>query len=220
MARFGEILAELRQDRGLTQETLARVLFVTAGTISNYENSAHFPDIEKLTALADFFDVPLDYLLGRCASSLPPGTLDEPLVPGVPSKSAGRVIAEIRALPSERQRAPAAGPARHDAGDGGGAGTESFSRKYRRFTRRCLPLEALAAPERRPIGESGSSLPPGHRAGFDRPGFFIPPCRARGRTPPARAGRKGAARPAARQGRPGSSRAADGAGVRAPHRGT
>ena len=79
MARFGEILAELRQDRGLTQETLARVLFVTAGTISNYENSAHFPDIEKLTALADFFDVPLDYLLGR--------------------------IAEIRALPSERQRA-------------------------------------------------------------------------------------------------------------------
>ena len=54
MARFGEILAELRQDRGLTQETLARVLFVTAGTISNYENSAHFPDIEKLTALADF----------------------------------------------------------------------------------------------------------------------------------------------------------------------
>ena len=43
MARFGEILAELRQDRGLTQETLARTLFVTAGTISNYENSAHFP---------------------------------------------------------------------------------------------------------------------------------------------------------------------------------
>ena len=75
MTRFGEILAELRQDRGLTQETLAKVLFVTAGTISNYENSAHFPDIEKLTALADFFDVPLDYLLGRCASSLPPGTL-------------------------------------------------------------------------------------------------------------------------------------------------
>ena len=52
MTRFGEILAELRQDRGLTQETLAKVLFVTAGTISNYENSAHFPDIEKLTALA------------------------------------------------------------------------------------------------------------------------------------------------------------------------
>lgn len=49
--------------------------------------------------------MPLDYLLGRCASSLPPGTLDEPLVPGVPCKSAGRVIAEIRALPSERQRA-------------------------------------------------------------------------------------------------------------------
>ena len=46
MARFGEILAELRQDRGLTQETLARVLVVPAGTISNSENSAHVPDIE------------------------------------------------------------------------------------------------------------------------------------------------------------------------------
>lgn len=68
MARFGEILAELRQDRGLTQETLAKVLFVTAGTISNYENSAHFPDIEKLTALADFFDVPLDI----CSGGAPP----------------------------------------------------------------------------------------------------------------------------------------------------
>ena len=91
MTRFGEILAELRQDRGLTQETLAKVLFVTAGTISNYENSAHFPDIEKLTALADFFDVPLDYLLGRCASSLPPGTLDEPLVLEYAAKT-GRVV--------------------------------------------------------------------------------------------------------------------------------
>lgn len=104
MTRFGEILAELRQDRGLTQETLAKVLFVTAGTISNYENSAHFPDIEKLTALADFFDVPLDYLLGGALQPAA-GTLDEPLVPACRCKSAGRVIAEIRALPSERQRA-------------------------------------------------------------------------------------------------------------------
>ena len=217
MTRFGEILAELRQDRGLTQETLAKVLFVTAGTISNYENSAHFPDIEKLTALADFFDVPLDYLLGRCASA---GYAGRAACAGCAEQVGGAGDrGDPRALVGASAR-PAAGPARHDAGDGGGAGTESFSRKYRRFTRRCLPLEALAAPERRPIGESGSSLPPGHRAGFDRPGFFIPPCTARGRTPPARAGRKGAARPAARQGRPGSSRAADGAGVRAPHRST
>ena len=88
LARFGEILAELRQDRGLTQETLARVLFVTAGTISTMKTVRTSRRHEKLTALADFFDVPLDYLLGRCASSLPPGTLDEPLC--------GRAIASRR----------------------------------------------------------------------------------------------------------------------------
>ena len=35
MAQFGEILAELRQDRGLTQRDLAKLFFVTPGTISN-----------------------------------------------------------------------------------------------------------------------------------------------------------------------------------------
>ena len=58
MAQFGEILAELRHDKKLTQEQLGKIIFVTTGTISNYENNVHFPDVEKLEALADFFDVP------------------------------------------------------------------------------------------------------------------------------------------------------------------
>ena len=44
MAQFGEILAELRQDRGLTQRDLAKLFFVTPGTISNYEKGRHLPD--------------------------------------------------------------------------------------------------------------------------------------------------------------------------------
>ena len=55
MAQFNELLVELRQDRKMTQEDLAKVLFVTSGTISNYENGVHLPDIEKLISLADFF---------------------------------------------------------------------------------------------------------------------------------------------------------------------
>ena len=47
MANFGELLAELRQDRHLTQDQLAKIIFVTAGTISNYENNMHFPDVEN-----------------------------------------------------------------------------------------------------------------------------------------------------------------------------
>ena len=65
MATFGELLAELRQDKGLTQKQLGRVLSVSTGTISNYENGVHYPDLEKLVALADYFQVSTDYLLGR-----------------------------------------------------------------------------------------------------------------------------------------------------------
>lgn len=66
MRKFGEILAELRQDHKLTQKDLAQEMFVSVGTISNYENGVHYPDVEKLISLADFFDVTTDYLLGRC----------------------------------------------------------------------------------------------------------------------------------------------------------
>ena len=48
VATFGELLAELRQDKGLTQKQLGRVLSVSTGTISNYENGVHYPDLEKL----------------------------------------------------------------------------------------------------------------------------------------------------------------------------
>lgn len=65
MKCFGEILARLRQDHRMTQAELAKIIFVSSGTISNYEKSVHYPDIEKLVALADYFDVSVDYLLGN-----------------------------------------------------------------------------------------------------------------------------------------------------------
>ena len=45
MAQLGDILAELRQERGLTQKELGQVLCVSTGTISNYENGVHLPDL-------------------------------------------------------------------------------------------------------------------------------------------------------------------------------
>lgn len=42
MAEFGDLLSELRRDKKLTQEELARELFVSPGTISNYENNVHY----------------------------------------------------------------------------------------------------------------------------------------------------------------------------------
>ena len=75
MAEFGELIAELRQDRGLTQKQLGKILSVSTGTISNYENGVHYPDLEKLVTLADYFQVSTDYLLGRTGYS---GAVQQP----------------------------------------------------------------------------------------------------------------------------------------------
>lgn len=72
MASFGEILAELRQDKHLTQKNLAEYLHVSPGTVSNYENNVHLPDMEKILILAEYFDVTTDYLLGRTPYNISP----------------------------------------------------------------------------------------------------------------------------------------------------
>ena len=102
MAQFNELLVELRQDRKMTQEELAQVLYVTSGTISNYENGVHLPDIEKLISLADFFDVTTDYLLGRCASRLSPDALDKIVIE---ERTVGDLIQEIQTFSPERNHA-------------------------------------------------------------------------------------------------------------------
>lgn len=38
MAEFGDILEELRKDKGMTQKDLSEIIYVTTGTISNYES--------------------------------------------------------------------------------------------------------------------------------------------------------------------------------------
>lgn len=63
--KFGDILSELRKDKGLLQKNLAQKLNVSVSTVSNYETNAHFPDIHTLIELSDFFEVSVDYLLGR-----------------------------------------------------------------------------------------------------------------------------------------------------------
>lgn len=101
MAQFGELLAELRQDRGMTQKDLAQILFVSVGTISNYEKGKHLPDVEKLVALAEFFNVTTDYLLGRCSSNLSPDVFEEVLPSGI---SVGCFIQDVKNITPERQQ--------------------------------------------------------------------------------------------------------------------
>ena len=102
MRKFGEILAELRQDRKLTQKDLAQEMFVSVGTISNYENVVHYPDVEKLISLADFFGITTDYLLGRCRVDISPDIFDEVIIG---EKHLGYLIEDIRSITPNRKQA-------------------------------------------------------------------------------------------------------------------
>ena len=62
---FGELLVKLRTEKKIFQKELASYLNVSIGTISNYENGIHTPDLATLCRLADYFNVSTDYLLGR-----------------------------------------------------------------------------------------------------------------------------------------------------------
>ena len=62
---LGKRLKELRDEQGLTQEEVANAIGVEAGAYSNYERGTRTPDVQKLTALADFYRVTIDYLCGR-----------------------------------------------------------------------------------------------------------------------------------------------------------
>lgn len=80
---FGEILAELRQDRGLLQKDVAAIINVSVSTVSNYETGAHYPDVESMMKLAEYFDVPIDYLLGRTNFRLNFSEMNKPLQEGI-----------------------------------------------------------------------------------------------------------------------------------------
>lgn len=71
-------LKMLREERGICQKELALYLNVTIGTVSNYENGIHSPDLDTLCRLADFYGVSTDYLLGRTRYRAPL-TLDQPI---------------------------------------------------------------------------------------------------------------------------------------------
>lgn len=64
MNTIGNIIRELRREIGCTQNQLADILGVTQDSISLWENDKRVPDTQYIIAMAKFFDVTTDYLLG------------------------------------------------------------------------------------------------------------------------------------------------------------
>lgn len=58
-------LKELRVNQNLTQSDVAVALGFTSQAIANYEKGKREPRIQELITLANFFNVSIDYLVGR-----------------------------------------------------------------------------------------------------------------------------------------------------------
>lgn len=64
MNNFSTNLKELRENKGLTQREIAKLLDISQVTYCNWENNKTEPDLNNLIRLCKFFMVSTDYLLG------------------------------------------------------------------------------------------------------------------------------------------------------------
>ena len=67
--QFGQILKELRKKSKYTQEQLADRLGVANSTVSMYERGERFPDYDMMKAIADLFNVDMNFLYNRTEQS-------------------------------------------------------------------------------------------------------------------------------------------------------
>ena len=65
MAKFGERLRTLRTEKGLSMLDFANDLGISKSSVNMYERGEREPNFELLEAIADYFNVDMDYLLGK-----------------------------------------------------------------------------------------------------------------------------------------------------------
>lgn len=65
MSSFPLRLKELRNEKGLKQREMASICGIKIRGYQQYEYGETYPTVSGLVFLAEFFDVSLDYLMGR-----------------------------------------------------------------------------------------------------------------------------------------------------------
>lgn len=79
---FGKRLKSLRLEKGISQKELATIINISHTNISKYESNSLEPNIQIIDKLANYFDVSVDYLLGRTLARKQVDTLAFHSIPG------------------------------------------------------------------------------------------------------------------------------------------
>lgn len=77
MSKLNDRLRHLRVDNGKEKEELATYLSISLDSYNRYERGTRQPDVESLVKLAIFYNVTLDFLLGRDELEMPVPNRDE-----------------------------------------------------------------------------------------------------------------------------------------------
>ena len=65
MINFKERLKELRTERNITQQELGKLVNMSKMAISHWEKGHSEPSISQLIILSNYFEVSVDYLIGK-----------------------------------------------------------------------------------------------------------------------------------------------------------
>lgn len=106
MGTFGQRLRELRNQRGISQNELSKYIGVSKSSVNMYERGEREPGFETLEAIADFFNVNMDYLLGRKNSSPSTDVGQESIenVPNLSEKDQQRMTSTVERMKKSGER--------------------------------------------------------------------------------------------------------------------
>lgn len=84
MATFAERLKSLRREKGWSQQRLADTLELSKSSVNMYERGEREPGFETMEAIADLFNVDMNYLYGRTDVKIADPIMPEPKKPTIP----------------------------------------------------------------------------------------------------------------------------------------
>lgn len=92
---FPETLRKLRKSKKLNQAELAKELYISPSSISQYETGRTMPNRENLNRIADYFHVSPDYLMGTSKIPEIEDMLNQEYYPGITVSEVLKKIMQI-----------------------------------------------------------------------------------------------------------------------------